>query len=161
MPLPCPKCGTTLNVREGTAGVSVPFPSCGTAVAVPRRPVAVPITPEPPRPAVAIPVTAKPPRPPRAIPVAEPARLPAPAEASAGRGVSVWVRVGAEVAVFVIICLIFACIGYGRDPDAPGISASRTARQIGAPVALLFIAGVELVVWMVKRQGTGREESRR
>jgi hypothetical protein len=71
--------------------------------------------------------------------------------------VSVWVWRGAEVAAFVIICLIFGCIGAAANPDEPGISGSQLARKVGAPLALLLIAGVELVVWLIKRQNPPRE----
>jgi hypothetical protein len=64
---------------------------------------------------------------------------------------------GLGVGAFVIICLVFGFIGAALNPDEPGLAGSRMARRVGAPLALLLIAGVELVFWLRKRQSPKRE----
>ncbi len=74
---------------------------------------------------------------------------------------SVWVWRGLGIGAFVVICVIFAIIGAALNPDEPGLGASRMARKVGAPVALLLIGGVGLVLWLRKWQNSGRGQGSR
>jgi hypothetical protein len=130
IPITCPKCRMRLIASEATRGGSVTCPGCRTAIPVPKYPVAIPVAAEPVRPP-----------------------LPsAPSGASTSREVSVWVWRGLGVGAFVVICVIFAFIGAALNPDEPGLAASRMARKVGAPLALLLIGAVELVLWLRKRR---------
>jgi hypothetical protein len=84
---------------------------------------------------------------------------PAPAAAHPGGGVSVWVWRGLAVGGFVAICVFFAFIGAASNPDEPGLAASRMARKVGAPLALLLIGAVELVLWLRRSQASKRDQS--
>jgi hypothetical protein len=70
---------------------------------------------------------------------------------------NVWVWRGLGIGVFVVICVIFAFIGAAANPDEPGLGASRMARKVGAPLALLLIAVVEVVLALRKSQ-SGRHD---
>lgn len=131
----CPTCSKTATAPEAAAGRSVACSGCGTVIPVPAFPVAIPVA-------------------------SEPARLPLqpnPTEANASGETSVWVWRGLEIGAFVIICVIFAFIGAALNPDEPGLAASRMARKIGAPLALLLIGAVELVLWFRKSQSPKRD----
>jgi hypothetical protein len=137
--LSCPKCRKWVIAAETTAGSSVTCTECGTVIPVPAFPAAIPVASEP----------ASPP-------------LPAnPSAATASGEVSVWVWRGLEVGAFVIICVLFAFIGAGLNRDEPGLAASRMARKVGAPLALLLIGGVELGFWLWKSQKAKRDQSSR
>ncbi len=130
IPISCPTCRKTALAPEAEAGRSVACAGCGTVIPVPAFPMAVPAASEPARPALP----------------------PSPPEASASGEVSTWVWRGLEFGAFVAICVIFAFIGAASSRDEPGLAASRMARKVGAPLALLLIAAVELVRWLVKKQ---------
>jgi hypothetical protein len=95
--------------------------------------------------------------------VAEPARasFPATSEAQAGGGMSVWAWRGLEVAAFVGICVVFAFIGAALNKDEPGLAASRMARNVGAPIALVLIGAVELGLWLWRSQQASGDENER
>ena len=64
-------------------------------------------------------------------------------------------------AIFLGFCFVFAIVGAARNPDEPIIGASRMARTVGAPLALLVIAAVEIVLWLSKSaRSTGSQEER-
>jgi hypothetical protein len=75
--------------------------------------------------------------------------------------VNVWVWRGLGIGAFVVICVIFAFIGAALNPDEPGLAASRMARKVGAPIALLLIAVVEIVVKFMKSQSAHQHQGSR
>jgi hypothetical protein len=128
IPISCPTCRKTALAPEAAAGRSVACPGCGTVIAVPAGPMAIPVASE----------------------QAHPPLTGNASEAEARSKGSVWLWRGLQIGVFVIFCVIFAFIGAAMNPDEPGLGASRMARKVGAPLALLLIGAVELVLWLRK-----------
>lgn len=137
IPVVCPKCGKAGTAPSSAEGRSVPCPGCGTALPVPRVPVA----------AVA------------ATETAHPTSPPGPPETQAQGAMNLWVWRGLEVAAFVGICVAFAFIGAASNKDEPGLAASRMARTVGAPLALVLIGVAELGLWLWRSQRAGGDES--
>ncbi len=134
IPISCPTCRKTAMASEAAAGKSVVCSGCGTVIPVPALPMAVAVA-------------------------NEPASARHPSEVPARGEVSVWVWRVLEIGIFVAVCVIFAFIGASSDPDEPGLAASRMARKVGAPLALLLIGAVELVLWLRKSQRTKRDQT--
>jgi hypothetical protein len=165
IPISCPTCRKTALASKAAAGKTVACPGCGTVIPVPAIPVAIPVASVPSRPQ-AIPVSTSEPARPQAIPVStgEPVRHPLPpnpSEARTGGEVSVWVWRGLGIGAFVAICVVFAIIGAALNPDEPGLGASRMARKVGAPLALLLIGAIELVLWLRQSQKSSSDQSNR
>jgi hypothetical protein len=178
IPISCPTCRKTALASKAAAGKTVACPGCGTVIPVPAIPVAIPVASVPSRPQAipvstseparpqAIPVSTSEPGRPQAIPVStgEPVRHPLPpnpSEARTGGEVSVWVWRGLGIGAFVAICVVFAIIGAALNPDEPGLGASRMARKVGAPLALLLIGAIELVLWLRQSQKSSSDQSNR
>lgn len=138
IPIRCPTCRKTVLAPEAAAGRRVTCSGCGSVIPVPPFPAAIPVASE----------------------AASPPRQPNPSGAHAGE-MSVWVRRGLGIGAFVVICVIFAFIGAALNPDEPGLGASRMARKVGAPLALLLICAVELVLWFRKSQSSSRDQNSR
>jgi hypothetical protein len=139
IPVVCPKCGKPADAPASAEGNSVACSGCGVSIQVPRVPVAAVAATEPTRP------TAQ-----TALP-----------EAQAGLGMSLWAWRGLEVAVFVGICVVFAFIGAASNQDEPGLAASRMARNVGAPIALVLIGAAELGLWLWKSQQAATDQDNR
>jgi hypothetical protein len=135
VPVNCPVCGKTVLAPEEAAGKSVACPGCGEAVAVPPFPMAIPVASESARPSTPPPVPGAHDRPP----------------------VPLWVRISLGIGVFVGVCAVFAFIGAASAPDEPGLAASRMARKVGAPLALLLIAAAELGLWLWRSRSASRD----
>ena len=132
----CPKCGTTFLAPEAAAGKCVACRTCRTVIPVPTVPAAVPIAEEP--------ATFE------TVPPHHAARPSPFPEQPTQREMSPWAWRGLGIATFVVICVIFGFIGAATDPDDPGVAGLRMARKVGAPLALLLIAAVEVGLWIWK-----------
>jgi hypothetical protein len=75
--------------------------------------------------------------------------------------VNVWVWRGLGIGVFVVFCVIFAIIGAATHPDEPGLAASRMARKVGAPLALLLIAVAEVLLALRKSRRPSPDQTNR
>ena len=124
---------------EAAAGSSLPCPACDTVISVPEIPVAIRVASRP----------------------AGPPRLPNPADAHTGGEVSVWVWRGLGIGAFLLMCVIIAFLGAALNPDEPGLGASRMARRVGAPLALVLIVAVQLILWFRKSRMPGRDQGSR
>jgi hypothetical protein len=145
----CAQCGSTLLAPEAAAGRRIACRNCKNVIEVPVIPAAIPIADEP---APEEPATFETVGPGHRR--SKPARTPT-ASSSFDKALdqideNPWLWRGLGIGTFLAFCVIFGFIGCVANPDDPGIGASRTARTVGAPLALVLIGLVELGRWLWK-----------